>query len=103
MLRYAWSAQAARLLEARDAGATDIELQQATANALGEVCFRDYGRRAQELPVDLTDITLLRGHVHRHGDVAGRAARTVPCAGAHQLAVVTPAVPPRANGLCPAC
>ncbi|MFI8963084.1 telomere-protecting terminal protein Tpg [Streptomyces sp. NPDC053493] len=34
-------AQAARLLEAQDAGATDRELQQATVDVLGEVYFRE--------------------------------------------------------------
>ncbi|MFE5300370.1 telomere-protecting terminal protein Tpg [Streptomyces sp. NPDC056632] len=47
---------AARLLDAQAAGATDRELQQATADALGEVYFRDGGHRAHDLLVELTDI-----------------------------------------------
>ncbi|MFJ3819278.1 telomere-protecting terminal protein Tpg [Streptomyces sp. NPDC090056] len=47
---------AARLLDAQDAGATDRELQQATAEALGEMYFRDGGHRAHDLQVELTDI-----------------------------------------------
>ncbi|MFE5834838.1 telomere-protecting terminal protein Tpg [Streptomyces sp. NPDC056508] len=47
---------AARLLDAKDAGATDRELQQATADALGEMYFRDGGHRAHDLQVELTDI-----------------------------------------------
>ncbi|MFI8404954.1 telomere-protecting terminal protein Tpg [Streptomyces sp. NPDC085463] len=46
----------ARLLDAQDAGATDRELQRATADALGEVYFRDGDRRAHDLLVELTDI-----------------------------------------------
>ncbi|MFF4874224.1 telomere-protecting terminal protein Tpg [Streptomyces sp. NPDC000961] len=46
----------ARLLDAQDAGATDHELQRATADALGEVYFRDGDRRAHDLLVELTDI-----------------------------------------------
>ncbi|MEU7697080.1 helix-turn-helix domain-containing protein [Streptomyces sp. NPDC039028] len=42
---------AARLLDAQEAGATDRELQQATADALGEVYFRDGGGRAHDLLV----------------------------------------------------
>ncbi|MFF8810391.1 telomere-protecting terminal protein Tpg [Streptomyces omiyaensis] len=48
--------QAARLLDAQAAGATDRELQRATADVLGEVYFRDGGQRAQGLDVELTDI-----------------------------------------------
>ncbi|MFJ5879188.1 telomere-protecting terminal protein Tpg [Streptomyces sp. NPDC093088] len=47
---------AARLLDAQDAGVTDGELQRATADALGEVYFRDGDRRAHDLLVELTDI-----------------------------------------------
>ncbi|MFJ9808973.1 telomere-protecting terminal protein Tpg [Streptomyces sp. NPDC101158] len=36
--------------------ATDRELHQATADALGEVYFRDSGHRAHDLHVELTDI-----------------------------------------------
>ncbi|MFE6819701.1 telomere-protecting terminal protein Tpg [Streptomyces sp. NPDC057677] len=47
---------AARLLDAQEHGATDRQLQQATADALGEVYFRDGGHRAHDLLVELTDI-----------------------------------------------
>ncbi|MFD9053022.1 telomere-protecting terminal protein Tpg [Streptomyces zaomyceticus] len=49
---------AASLLDAQQQGATDRELQQATADALGEVYFRDGDgdRRAHDLLVELTDI-----------------------------------------------
>lgn len=47
---------AARLFDAREQGATDRELQQTTADALGDVYFRDSGRRAHDLLVELTDI-----------------------------------------------
>ncbi|WP_437129246.1 hypothetical protein [Streptomyces hydrogenans] len=47
---------AARLLDAQAAGATDRELQRATADVLGEVYFRDGGHRAHGLDVELTDM-----------------------------------------------
>ncbi|MFJ3616504.1 hypothetical protein [Streptomyces hydrogenans] len=47
--------QAARLLEAQAAGTTDRDLQQATADALGEVYFRQGRSRAHGLDVELTD------------------------------------------------
>ncbi|MFD9339801.1 telomere-protecting terminal protein Tpg [Streptomyces sp. NPDC060028] len=47
---------AARLLAAQDAGATEAELQQIAAGGLGEVYFRDSGRRADGLRVEFTDI-----------------------------------------------
>ncbi|MFD3336689.1 telomere-protecting terminal protein Tpg [Streptomyces sp. NPDC058700] len=47
---------AARLLDAQTAGTTDRELQRATADALGEVYFRNGGHRAHDLQVELTDI-----------------------------------------------
>ncbi|TLQ38618.1 telomere-protecting terminal protein Tpg [Streptomyces marianii] len=50
---------AARLFEAQQAGATEQQLQQITAEALGEVYFRDGGRRAQGLDVEFTDIDYL--------------------------------------------
>ncbi|MEV4942871.1 telomere-protecting terminal protein Tpg [Streptomyces zaomyceticus] len=46
----------ARLLDAQEHGTTDRQLQQATADALGEVYFRDGGSRAHGLEVELTDI-----------------------------------------------
>ncbi|MFF8415180.1 telomere-protecting terminal protein Tpg [Streptomyces omiyaensis] len=48
--------QAARLLDAQAAGATDRELQRTAGDVLGEVYFRDGGQRAQGLDVELTDI-----------------------------------------------
>ncbi|MBO8191597.1 XRE family transcriptional regulator [Streptomyces oryzae] len=47
---------AARLLQAREAGLTDDQLRQIAAEALGEVYFRDTGRRAHSLEVELTDL-----------------------------------------------
>ncbi|MFI1855538.1 telomere-protecting terminal protein Tpg [Streptomyces sp. NPDC020480] len=50
---------AARLLEAQEAGADEDELRQVAAEALGEVYFRDNGRRAHGLEVELTDLVAL--------------------------------------------
>ncbi|GHE24201.1 telomere-protecting terminal protein Tpg [Streptomyces hydrogenans] len=48
---------AARLFDAQDAGASDAELQQITAEALKEVYFQDNGRRAGSLEeVRFTDV-----------------------------------------------
>ncbi|WP_055600125.1 hypothetical protein [Streptomyces aureus] len=47
---------AARRLDAQEQGATGRQLQQATADALGEVHFRDGGRCAHGLLVELSDI-----------------------------------------------
>lgn len=47
---------AARLFEAQEAGATEEELRRVAAEALGEVYFRDSGRRAHGLEVALTDL-----------------------------------------------
>ncbi|MEU1407987.1 XRE family transcriptional regulator [Streptomyces sp. NPDC005728] len=47
---------AARLFQAQDAGLTDDRLRQIAAEALGEVYFRDNGRRAHGLEVELTDL-----------------------------------------------
>ncbi|MGW3360784.1 telomere-protecting terminal protein Tpg [Streptomyces bungoensis] len=47
---------AARLFEAQDAGAGEDQLRQIAAQALGEVYFRDSGRRAQGLEVEFTDM-----------------------------------------------
>ncbi|MFF9337671.1 telomere-protecting terminal protein Tpg, partial [Streptomyces albogriseolus] len=48
---------AARLFDAQEAGATDQQLQQITAEALKEVYFQDGGRRAGSLEeVRFTDI-----------------------------------------------
>ncbi|MEV4944969.1 XRE family transcriptional regulator [Streptomyces sp. NPDC053755] len=46
---------AARLFDARDQGADEQRLQRIAAEALGEVYFRDNGRRAQGLLVEYTD------------------------------------------------
>lgn len=51
---------AARLLQAQEAGVDEDELRQVAAEALGEVCFRDNGRRAHGLEVDLKDIVDLQ-------------------------------------------
>jgi transcriptional regulator with XRE-family HTH domain len=48
--------QAARLFEAQEAGLTEDQLRRITAEALGEVYFRDNGRRAHGLEVELTDV-----------------------------------------------
>ncbi|MFF7183557.1 telomere-protecting terminal protein Tpg [Streptomyces sp. NPDC008121] len=47
---------AARLLDAQDQGATEHQMRQITAEALGEVYFRDGGRRAHGLEVEYTDV-----------------------------------------------
>lgn len=46
---------AARLFEARDEGADERRLRQIAAEALGDVYFRDDGRRAHGLMVEYTD------------------------------------------------
>ncbi|MFI0191226.1 telomere-protecting terminal protein Tpg [Streptomyces sp. NPDC017082] len=48
--------QAARLFQAQDGGATEEQLRRVAAGALGEVYFRDNGRRAHGLEVELTDL-----------------------------------------------
>ncbi|GGP32392.1 hypothetical protein GCM10018980_68530 [Streptomyces capoamus] len=52
-------AYAARLFDAQQAGATDDQLRDITAEALGEIYFRDGGRRAQALMVEFTDVEQL--------------------------------------------
>ncbi|GGQ86925.1 hypothetical protein GCM10010250_67470 [Streptomyces althioticus] len=47
---------AARLFNAQDSGASEQQLRGLAAEALGEVYFRDGGRRAHGLDVELTDI-----------------------------------------------
>lgn len=47
---------AARLFQAQEAGLTEDQLRQIAAEALGEVYFRDSGRRAHGLEVELTDL-----------------------------------------------
>jgi transcriptional regulator with XRE-family HTH domain len=49
-------AYAARLFDARTAGATEQQLQTIAAEALQEVYFKDGGRRADGLLVEFTDI-----------------------------------------------
>lgn len=50
---------AARLFAAKDAGATERRLRDILAEGLGEMYFRDAGRRAQGLSVEFTDIEQL--------------------------------------------
>ncbi|MFI2200167.1 telomere-protecting terminal protein Tpg [Streptomyces sp. NPDC020192] len=47
---------AERLFAARDRGATEAQLQEIAAQGLGEMYFRDAGRRAQGLLVEFTDV-----------------------------------------------
>ncbi|SEE67728.1 telomere-protecting terminal protein [Streptomyces sp. 2231.1] len=47
---------AARLFDAHQAGATEQQLQLIAAEALGDVYFRDSGRRAHGLEVEFTDL-----------------------------------------------
>ncbi|MEU6102800.1 telomere-protecting terminal protein Tpg [Streptomyces flaveolus] len=47
---------AARLFEAQDQGAGEQQLRALAAEALGEVYFRDGGRRADGLEVEFTDV-----------------------------------------------
>ncbi|MGV9594717.1 telomere-protecting terminal protein Tpg [Streptomyces tendae] len=47
---------AARLLDAQDQGAGEQQLRALAAEALGEVYFRDGGRRAAGLEVEFTDV-----------------------------------------------
>ncbi|WP_405763980.1 XRE family transcriptional regulator [Streptomyces sp. NBC_00080] len=47
---------AARLFEAREAGLDEDDLLQVAAEVLGEVYFRDNGRRAHGLEVELKDL-----------------------------------------------
>jgi hypothetical protein len=48
--------QAARLLQAQEAGVDEDRLREIAAEALGEVYFRDNGRRAHGLEVERTDL-----------------------------------------------
>ncbi|MFF7859320.1 hypothetical protein [Streptomyces sp. NPDC007904] len=43
----------------QDAGASEQQLRELTGQALGEVYFRDGGRRAHGLDVEFTDIEQL--------------------------------------------
>lgn len=47
---------AARLFDAQDQGAGEQQLRALTAEALGEIYFRDDGRRAAGLEVEFTDV-----------------------------------------------
>ncbi len=47
---------AARLFEAQETGATEDQLRRIAAEALGQIYFRDNGRRAHGLEVELTDL-----------------------------------------------
>jgi transcriptional regulator with XRE-family HTH domain len=51
---------AARLLQAQEAGVDEDDLRQIAAEALGEVYFRDNGRRAHGLEVELKDLVDLQ-------------------------------------------
>ncbi|TCR15913.1 XRE family transcriptional regulator [Streptomyces sp. BK205] len=51
---------AARLLQAQEAGLDEDDLREIAAEALGEVYFRDGGRRAHGLEVELKDIVDLQ-------------------------------------------
>ncbi|MEU0969240.1 XRE family transcriptional regulator [Streptomyces sp. NPDC005917] len=51
---------AARLFQAQETGATEDQLRHIAAEALGEVYFRDNGRRAHGLEVQLTDLEHLQ-------------------------------------------
>ncbi|MFE5375701.1 XRE family transcriptional regulator [Streptomyces sp. NBC_00820] len=51
---------AARLLQAQEAGVDEDDLRELAAEALGEVYFRDGGRRAHGLEVELKDIVDLQ-------------------------------------------
>jgi hypothetical protein len=50
---------AARLFDAQAAGATEQQLQAILAEGLGEMYFRDRGRRAHGLMVEFTDVEQL--------------------------------------------
>ncbi|MEU0245680.1 XRE family transcriptional regulator [Streptomyces sp. NPDC006235] len=47
---------AARLFETKETGGTEQQLRDIAAEALGEVYFRDNGRRAHGLEVEFTDV-----------------------------------------------
>ncbi|MGV9248915.1 telomere-protecting terminal protein Tpg [Streptomyces sp. NPDC003710] len=47
---------AARLFDAQEAGATERQLRDIAAEGLGDIYFRDRGRRAQGLDVEFTDV-----------------------------------------------
>ncbi|MBL3671676.1 XRE family transcriptional regulator, partial [Streptomyces sp. M2CJ-2] len=47
---------AARLFDAQDAGAGERQPRILAAEGLGEVCFRDGGRRAHGLAVEFTNV-----------------------------------------------
>ncbi|MER5996552.1 telomere-protecting terminal protein Tpg [Streptomyces viridosporus] len=47
---------AVRLFDAKDAGASEQQLRDLAAEALGEMYFRDGGRRAHGLAVEFTDV-----------------------------------------------
>ncbi|MDI1455382.1 helix-turn-helix transcriptional regulator [Streptomyces sp. ATE26] len=50
---------AARLFDAQQAGASEQQLREITAEGLGETYFRDSGRRAHGLEVEFTDVEQL--------------------------------------------
>ncbi|MEU3039254.1 telomere-protecting terminal protein Tpg [Streptomyces griseoaurantiacus] len=51
---------AARLFDAHDAGASEQQLRDIAAEGLGEMYFRDGGRRAHGLEVEFTDVEHLQ-------------------------------------------
>ncbi|MFF9301777.1 telomere-protecting terminal protein Tpg [Streptomyces sp. NPDC014764] len=51
---------AARLFNAQDAGASEQQLRALAGEALGEVYFRDGGRRAHGLEAEFTDVEYLQ-------------------------------------------
>ncbi len=49
-------AYAARPFDAQQAGMSEQQLREITAEGLGEMYFRDAGRRARGLAVEFTDV-----------------------------------------------
>jgi hypothetical protein len=49
----------ARLLAAHQAGRSEEDLRRILGEALGHVYFRDHGRRAQDLDVEINDVDYL--------------------------------------------
>lgn len=50
---------ARRLFAAQTEGVSDDQLRRIVAEGLGEIYFKDHGRRAQDLDVDITDIAYI--------------------------------------------
>ncbi|MFF4145905.1 hypothetical protein ACFY0A_32150 [Streptomyces sp. NPDC001698] len=49
----------ARLFDAQESGASEQQLRDIAAEGLGEIYFRDGGRRAHGLEIEFTDIEQL--------------------------------------------